>query len=625
MVPTTPRTEEYNMSPRSQFIQKLRALPASTLQQYKEVRNSFREVNLFLMSIDRGYVQWSWLNALWNGAKRLGLLAIFGVAFQSIFNNFVDTGKVNTHTVILACTAIVVSGIITAIFTHLSTTRSRRFDSMVDYVLDEREITHQLTLDLGTLLSPEFQQLRSNMQRGKSAVQNIWRKEQQAISDTIGFVMAMGVTATLDIHLALLALVPLIPRTYRNKVIRAKERELWKAQRLPRRRLAEIESYFTGPQNLAQMKTFKFVPFLWGRYTTLREKIRDDNLKRQQFESHSNMWMSMLDTLVLILMIAYLGQQLVAGELTFTKVMLFYGSLQSIDRAMYSLTSLPIEISNATQDYAYLTEFYAKQPAIDETKAHPITLAAPPLIEIEGLVFTYPSQRTAALVGCDLIIKPGDKLALVGKNGSGKTTLADMTVKIRLPDQGSVRVNSVNLNEITQDSWLEHVLYVRQRPNVPDLEIDEALTGTERAQIDKARLERAAELTGSREFIELLAHGFQTQIGEEWPGGVEFSAGQKQKLFLTAALYRLLSPQVHVAIFDEPMANCDMQTRHLFYSAITRIENKSVIVIAHDPNYLHYFPTVVELDYGKVIRVMENRDEIEEYRGALALSLGADM
>ena len=99
-----------------------------------------------------------------------------------------------------------------------------------------------------------------------------------------------------------------------------------------------------------------------------------------------------------------------------------------------------------------------------------------------------------------------------------------------------------------------------------------------------------------------LPEGMKTWIGEDWPTGRGFSTGQMQRLALAGAFYRFLDPRIFIGIFDEPMANCDVETRTRFYRSIGKapeFSRKTVLMSLHDPLYLQQFDRVVLLEVGQ--------------------------
>jgi len=304
----------------------------------------------------------------------------------------------------------------------------------------------------------------------------------------------------------------------------------------------------------------------------------------------------------------------------------FMGSMRTFRSALYDLSEVTVKLRSNCRDYNYLEQFMATKPLIDETEAQTFRLTSTPRLTLRDVSFAYPRQiNKLALHGCSLVIEPGEKVAIVGRNGSGKTTIVRLLTKIFAPLEGEVLINQIPTTRFKQDCWLDHILYVTQDSQIPDFKIDEALTGNDPDKVDTGRLMYAAQISGAHDFVKDLPDGYQTQIGEEWPGGVGFSSGQLQRLKLTAAFYRLLDPVVYIALFDEPMAHCDVQTRKRFYRSLHEMKDKTILVIAHDPMYLHHFERVVVIEEGCVLHDLRGREAIEQYRGLITETLSADL
>lgn len=71
---------------------------------------------------------------------------------------------------------------------------------------------------------------------------------------------------------------------------------------------------------------------------------------------------------------------------------------------------------------------------------------------------------------------------------------------------------------------------------------------------------------------------------------------------------------MHVGLFDEPMSQCDIETRELYYKGLRSIHNKTIVVVAHDPLYLHYFDRVIFIENGRVALDMRTREDIAAYQ-----------
>ncbi|HXY90007.1 MAG TPA: hypothetical protein VEH75_05240, partial [Xanthobacteraceae bacterium] len=133
---------------------------------------------------------------------------------------------------------------------------------------------------------------------------------------------------------------------------------------------------------------------------------------------------------------------------------------------------------------------------------------------------------------------------------------------------------------------------------------------------------------GADEVVTALPEGMRTWIGEQWPAGRGFSSGQLQRLALAGAFYRFLDPRVFIGIFDEPMANCDVETRTRFYQSISKAPEfgaKTVLMSLHDPLYLQHFDRVLLLEGGAIAKDLRGHGEIVGYREQIAMTLAGDL
>jgi ABC-type bacteriocin/lantibiotic exporter with double-glycine peptidase domain len=318
--------------------------------------------------------------------------------------------------------------------------------------------------------------------------------------------------------------------------------------------------------------------------------------------------------LPLAFIIVYLSSGLMKGSVAFPDLFFYWGSVQALTRGFSSMSRILTTIRHGLINHTYRREFLAMQPMINESGAMAYRFKTTPRIELNHVSFCYPRHDELVIGNCSLSFEPGARVALVGKNGSGKTTLIRLLSKIYLANEGEVLIDGIPLNHLTQSSWWEQLVYSTQDTSVPEFTVEEAVTGGASDQVDRSRLEHAAELSGSKTVIESLPLGYRTQIGPDWEDGWQPSTGQEQRLKLAAALYRLSEPQVRIGLFDEPMSQCDVETRERFYRILRTIGNKTVIVVAHDPVYLHFFERVILIENGRVARDMRTPEEIQAYQ-----------
>lgn len=224
---------------------------------------------------------------------------------------------------------------------------------------------------------------------------------------------------------------------------------------------------------------------------------------------------------------------------------------------------------------------------------------APPLrfenvIHLENIGFRYRPTGPLILDGIDLSIRRGSRIGIVGATGSGKSTLLDILMGLLPPTQGRLLVDGEVITEQNQRSWQRHIAHVPQSIFLADATIEENIAfGVPRAEIDSARVRRAAEQAQIAASIEEWPQKYDTVVGER---GVRLSGGQRQRIGIARALYR----QADVIVLDEATSALDGATEDAVMAAIDSLDRSmTLIIIAHRTSTLRGCDMVLELTEGR--------------------------
>ena len=604
-------------------------------KQYRNLRQlvarymqTYREIKRVVYSVDPILARWTtislWIGAVWNTVSQLVWIILFGVVAQSLADGALTKGKFSYMVVASVFVLVMSYRWIGYWIEAYMEYRGSKFQARLRNLLEQRFVNHMVSLDLGTLSDPGFIELKEKAdRRGSSAIESIWESRQNMLNAVTGIIVSFGLILFLSPLMIVLLSVPVVPYTIRALVIERKRRKLWEDQRLTDRQVSEHKYYLIGRQSIVQLKLFRFVEFVYERFIGLQDKLLKENIRMERYNFFSSLAVEGVSFIVVVVAGFYLSGKVVEGEIPITKLFIIIGSIRNFSGSLRQFAGQIARFHRLQDDYRYLATFFESKSRIDENKTYPLKLTSPPVIDFVDVDFTYPGRNHPALRQCSLTILPCEKVALVGRNGSGKTTLGRLLTKVYLPNEGQVRVNGILLSSISQESWLNQVLYVIQDSGLPDFTIEMAITGTMPDRIDRQRLRQATRLTSADEFIDELSLKYETQIGENWPGGVGFSSGQMQRLVLSASFYRLLDPDVHVAFLDEPMSHCDIEVREQFYRSLRGLKDKTVIVVAHDPMCLPFFDRVILLKDGTVDGELTTPEEIDNYRATLLMQLTA--
>ena len=209
-------------------------------------------------------------------------------------------------------------------------------------------------------------------------------------------------------------------------------------------------------------------------------------------------------------------------------------------------------------------------------------------IRIVGLEVTYAGRPIPALRGADLVVEPGEVVALTGPSGCGKSTLLDVVLGLRRPDSGQVLFGGVDLCDVDMDAWRAAIGWVPQRPHLFARTVaDNVRVG--RPGASDAEVADALEAAGLAMAVRRLPRGPETLLGD---GGAGLSAGERQRLALARAFVR----DAPLLVLDEPTASLDAETEAEVLDAVRRLtEGRTALVVAHRPALVALADRVVAL------------------------------
>ncbi len=211
-----------------------------------------------------------------------------------------------------------------------------------------------------------------------------------------------------------------------------------------------------------------------------------------------------------------------------------------------------------------------------------------PRIVLEGVGVRYGDH--VALSEVDMVIEPGEHVALVGPSGSGKSTLLAVLLGFVTPTSGRVLIDGVDLRDLDLGPWRAGTAWVPQRPTL--------FTGTVEENIAMGGVpdvQAAARAAAFDRVVEGLPDGYRTRIGEL---GAPLSAGQRQRLGLARALART---EAGLVLLDEPTARLDAVTEAAVLGATRKLlTGRTALLVAHRPAMAELADRVIEVRDGVV-------------------------
>ena len=215
-------------------------------------------------------------------------------------------------------------------------------------------------------------------------------------------------------------------------------------------------------------------------------------------------------------------------------------------------------------------------------------------IEFNNVSFKYPNAEEDVLSDISFVAKPGETTAFIGSTGSGKSTLINLIPRFYDVTEGSIKVDGVDVRNVSQHDLREKIGYVPQKGILFSGTIDSNLRyGREEAT--DVEIVRAAEIAQAMEFISSKPERFETEISQ---GGTNVSGGQKQRLSIARAIAK--NPEIY--IFDDSFSALDFKTDSALRKALKQeTSDSTVLIVAQRISTILHADQIIVLDEGKVV------------------------
>jgi ATP-binding cassette subfamily B protein len=240
-----------------------------------------------------------------------------------------------------------------------------------------------------------------------------------------------------------------------------------------------------------------------------------------------------------------------------------------------------------------LTDVFDSPPEQEAERLLPVpTLSG--ALEVRGVTFRYGGpESTPILRNIHFQVRPGQRLALVGRSGSGKSTLVKLLVGLVEPTEGHILYDGLDLRTLRYRDLRRHVGYVMQDTHLFVGSVLENIAGSEEMDLD--RVIAAARAANAHEFIQRLPLGYDTRVGET---GVQLSGGQRQRVAVARALYR----RPPLLIFDEATSALDAESEQVIQESLdTLFRGHTLILIAHRLSTVRHADRILVLERGEVV------------------------
>ena len=256
------------------------------------------------------------------------------------------------------------------------------------------------------------------------------------------------------------------------------------------------------------------------------------------------------------------------------------------------LLSMSLEAKTATTRFFEVID----EPDLITEPLNPKTVANPQgRLEFKDVHFRYPdtpADRPDLINGINLVLEPGESVALIGLTGCGKSTLTALTTRLHEVTSGTIEIDGVDIRDLTRTELRTHIAMAFEDATLFSLSIREnVLLGSPDAT--DADLEQALEIAQAN-FAYDLPNGLDTAIGEE---GLSLSGGQRQRI----ALARAVAAKPRILVLDDPLSALDVDTEAMVEDALRNVlVTTTALIVAHRPSTVMLADKVALMQDGRI-------------------------
>ena len=225
-------------------------------------------------------------------------------------------------------------------------------------------------------------------------------------------------------------------------------------------------------------------------------------------------------------------------------------------------------------------------------------------VRFEDVSFAYGGPRKV-VDGFSLVIRPGEKIGLVGRSGAGKSTIVNLLLRLYDVESGRILIDGQDIAGVTQESLRRQVGMVTQDTSLLHRSVrDNIVYG--RPEASDAEMLRAAERAEAHDFILGLADqkgrkGYDAHVGER---GVKLSGGQRQRV----AIARVMLKDAPILLLDEATSALDSEVEAAIQASLdTLMQGKTVVAIAHRLSTIAAMDRLVVMDHGRIVETGDHQ------------------
>lgn len=348
------------------------------------------------------------------------------------------------------------------------------------------------------------------------------------------------------------------------------------------------------------VKIFNGQQYEADRFNRINNWIRRYQMKLIM-ASAINVPVVQLVAVIALAVIVYIASlQSIENEITVGGFVSFFGAMAMLFSPLKRLTNINEQLQRGL---AAAESVFGLIDELPETDSGTVSLIkARGKLEFRNVSLAYDGGKDAAIKNFNLVINPGETVALVGPSGSGKTSLINLIPRFYCPTQGQILLDDIDIVTLRLADLRANLALVSQDVLLFNDTIAANIAYGSLAGKTDSEISHAAEKAYAMEFIQHLPQGLQTPIGAN---GVRLSGGQRQRL----AIARALLKNAPLLILDEATSALDTQSEHQIQAALDTLRHgRTTLVIAHRLSTIEKADRIVVMHKGEIVETGSHAD-----------------
>ena len=355
----------------------------------------------------------------------------------------------------------------------------------------------------------------------------------------------------------------------------------------------------TDRSSAPEMRLFDLGDYHQGLFQALRQQLRHSRLTLAWDEMIAELTASTLSWLGGLIGMVWMLMRAMKGMVSLGDIVLCYQAFQQGQQLLRSLMGSTGRIYRSTLFLENLFQFLSMQPQLG-TPQNPQPFPSPLKkgIRFDGVTFRYPGSERAALDNFSIILQADRVTAIVGHNGAGKSTLIKLLCRFYDPQQGTIRLDDVNLRALDIIELRQQITVLFQEPVRYHTTAGENIAMGDRASNPSIeRIQIAAGAAGAATPIERLPKSYETILGK-WFGGDELSVGEWQRVALARAFLR----NAPIIALDEPTSAMDSWAESDWLTRFRELsKGRTALMITHRFTTAMHADMIYVMTDGRII------------------------